>query len=362
MTDRRSALTYRAAGVDHDQQDRSMERLTRWITATFAFRPEREVVLPLGYFANVLALGNDLGLAVSTDGVGTKAMIAQLLGRYDTIGIDCVAMNVNDVLCVGAEPLALLDYLALEAIEPSMLEALARGLHDGARSAGISIPGGEIAQIREMIQGPVPGRAFDLVGTCVGVVPVKKILDGSRIVPGQAVLGLRSSGIHSNGLTLARRVLLAEGWGVETHVTELGRTLGEELLEPTRIYVKPVLALLEAGVAITGLAHITSTGFLNLTRHAAPVGYELHTLPEPQPIFRLIQERGDVPEAEMFFTYNMGVGFCIVLDAAHAGRALAILEEQGVEAQVMGETVADPEKKVRLPAHRLSGHDRFATY
>jgi len=145
-------------------------------------------------------------------------------------------------------------------------------------------------------------------------------------------------------------------------VADLGRTLGEELLEPTRIYVKPVLALLRAGLGITGLAHITSTGFLNLTRHAAPVGYELHTLPAPQPVFRLIQERGEVPEPVMFFTYNMGVGFCVVLDAKDSGRALAILEEQGIEAQVIGETVADPEKRVRIPARRLLGHERFAPY
>jgi phosphoribosylformylglycinamidine cyclo-ligase len=348
--------------VDHDRQDRSMARLTRWIEATFAFRPEREVRLPLGYFANVLDIGHGLGLAVSTDGVGTKAMIAQLLARYDTIGIDCVAMNANDVLCVGAEPIALLDYLALETVEPEMLEALARGLHDGAREAGVSIPGGEIAQIREMVRGPVEGRAFDLVGTCVGLVPLAGLLDGSRIAPGQTVLGLRSSGIHSNGLTLARRVLFAEGWGPESRVAELGRSLGEELLEPTRIYVKPVLALLRERLGVTGLAHVTSTGFLNLTRHAAPVGYELGDLPAPQAIFALIQQRGALSDAEMFFTFNMGVGFCVVVEAADAGRALAILAANGVEAQAIGETVADPEKRVRIPARRLQGRERFAPY
>jgi phosphoribosylformylglycinamidine cyclo-ligase len=238
--DKKQPLSYQTAGVDSKQKDQAMQRLSDWVERSFALRPA-EVRLPLGYFANVIDIGNGMGIALSTDGVGTKILVAQMLAKYDTVGIDCVAMNANDVLCVGAEPLALLDYVAVQVPHPDLLESLARGLYAGAEIARITIPGGEIAQIQEMIQGKRDGYAFDLVAACIGKVPLDKVLTGADIEEGDAVVGLASSGIHSNGLTLARRVFFERlGWNPDQHVEELGRTIGEELLEPTRIYVREV--------------------------------------------------------------------------------------------------------------------------
>jgi phosphoribosylformylglycinamidine cyclo-ligase len=353
----KSSMSYKAAGVDSGQKDQAMERLGNWVERSFEIRPG-EVKLPLGYFANVIDGGNGMGLAVSTDGVGTKILVAEMLEKYDTVGIDCIAMNVNDVLCVGAEPLAILDYIAVEVPHPDLLESLAKGLYRGAELARITIPGGEIAQIKEMIRGLREGYAFDLVATCVGKVPLDKILIGQDVAEGDAIIGLRSSGIHSNGLTMARRVFFERlGWKVDHFVPELGRTIGEELLEPTRIYVREVMDMMNAGLRIKAMAHITSTGFLNLNRAAAPMGYVLDKLPETLPIFQLLQNEGGVSIEDMYFTYNMGIGFCIVIDPKDVDAAHAIAQKHSVPSFTIGHTVADPEKKVHLPQVGLVGFD-----
>jgi phosphoribosylformylglycinamidine cyclo-ligase len=356
MNDKPS-MSYKAAGVDSGQKDQAMERLGNWVERSFEIRPG-EVKLPLGYFANVIDGGNGMGLAVSTDGVGTKILVAEMLEKYDTVGIDCIAMNVNDVLCVGAEPLAILDYIAVEVPHPDLLESLAKGLYRGAELAHVTIPGGEIAQIKEMIRGLREGYAFDLVATCVGKVPLDKILIGQDVAEGDAIIGLRSSGIHSNGLTMARRVFFERlGWKVDHFVPELGRTIGEELLEPTRIYVREVMDMMNAGLKIKAMAHITSTGFLNLNRAAAPMGYVLDKLPEPLPIFKLLQNEGGVSIEDMYFTYNMGIGFCIVIDPKDVDAAHAIAQKHNVPSFTIGHTVMDPEKKVSLPQVGLVGFD-----
>jgi phosphoribosylformylglycinamidine cyclo-ligase len=355
--DKKQALNYQTAGVDSGQKDQAMQRLGNWIERSFALRPS-EVQLPLGYFANVIDVGNGMGIALSTDGVGTKILVAEMLEKYDTVGIDCVAMNVNDVLCVGAEPLALLDYIAVQVPHPDLLESLAKGLYRGAEIARVTIPGGEIAQIKEMIQGKRDGYAFDLVATCVGKVPLNKILIGASVVENDTIIGLASSGVHSNGLTLARRVFFEKlGWAPDRYVQELGRTIGEELLEPTRIYVREVMEMLNAGLRIKALAHITSTGFLNLNRAAAPAGYVLDKLPEPLPIFRLLQREGAISDEDMYFTYNMGIGFCIILAPEDADAAHAIARKHKAQSYTIGHTVNDPEKKVHLPSVKLVGFD-----
>jgi phosphoribosylformylglycinamidine cyclo-ligase len=353
------SLTYKAAGVDSEMQDQAMPLLSQWVERSFALRPTNgRVVLPLGYFANVIDMGNGVGLALSTDGVGTKIIIAELLDKYDTIGIDCVAMNVNDVLCVGAEPWALLDYVAVENPHPGLLSQIAQGLYRGAELAGITIPGGELAQVAEMIRGVRKGWAFDLVGTCVGRVPLDRVLTGSVIEEGDLVVGLRSSGIHSNGLTLARRVFFDQcGWTADRYSEDFGRTIGEELLQPTRIYVKEVLAMLAAGLRIKALAHVTSTGFLNLSRVASPTGFVLDGVPEPQPIFHLIQRFGQVSDEEMFFTYNMGIGFCVVVAPDDASRVQQIASDHGVESFVIGHAVKDDSKRVWVPKYGLIGEN-----
>jgi phosphoribosylformylglycinamidine cyclo-ligase len=350
-------LTYRSAGVAPG--DDLLGGLLRWVDRTASLRPGAgRPLIPNGFFASVIQLTEDLALALCTDGVGSKVLIAEMLENYDTIGIDCVAMNVNDLLCVGAEPVALVDYIGAEQAEPSVLAAIGKGLHEGARQAGVSIPGGELAQLPEIIRGVRPGAGIDLVGTAVGLVRPDRILTGDRIRPGDAVIGLRSSGIHSNGLTLARRALFDRGGlAPRDHVAELGCAVGDELLKPTAIYVRGVLSLLSARVDVRGCAHITSNSFLNLTRWSAAAGYLLDNLPEPPPIFALIQRLGQVPPSEMYYAFNMGIGFCIVVPDGEVERAAGLLREEGYPCQRIGSVVPGPEKCVNLPAQHLAGLD-----
>ncbi len=353
-------LTYRSTGV-LDSTQLGLQALLKWVNATAEFRATgagRRVV-DVGFFASVVAVTDTLGLALCTDGVGSKVLIAEMLGRHDTIGIDCVAMNVNDAICVGAEPIAFLDYIAVERAAPAVLEQIARGLHRGAELAGVAIVGGEISQIPDIIRGHAPGSGLDLVGMCAGLVPLDRIILGQDVAPGDAIVGVRSSGIHSNGLTLARKALFeAAGLAAGQHRPELGCTVGEELLRPTHIYVRPVMDLLRAGrVPVRALVHITGDGFLNLARIQAAVGFRLDALPEPQPIFRLIQDAGRVPEPEMYRVFNMGVGFCLIVPDDPAG--LRVVEEtfaaHGFQAQRIGTVVADERRRVVLPGPGLVG-------
>jgi len=355
--DPHQGATYAESGVDIDRVGRALAKMLTWVNRTADFRPDLgRSVLPIGHFANVVDLGRGLGLAVSTDGVGTKILIAEMLDKYDTVGIDCIAMNVNDLICVGAEPLCMLDCLSVEAADEYLLEEIGKGLYEGARQARISIPGGEVAQIRDMLRGARPGRSFDLVGTALGLVEIERILLGSDIVPGDVVIGLRSSGLHSNGFSLVRKVLLEQArLPLDAHVEEFGRTLGEELLEPTHIYVPEVMAMLAAGLPIKGLANITGDGFLNLVRLDTPVGYRLTDLPEPHPIFRFIRDAGGIDLAEMFLVFNMGVGFCVICAPEAADAVLDICRQHGVVAQAIGHAVADPPKQVLLQRESLVG-------
>jgi phosphoribosylformylglycinamidine cyclo-ligase len=335
----------------------SLARLTPSIRQSFALRTGvGRPLLPLGHFANVLDLGQGLGLAISTDGVGTKALIAQMMDRYDTIGIDCVAMNVNDVACVGAEPIAMTDYIAVEGPDEELFGELGIGLLRGAEKAGITIPGGEIAQLPEIVRGKREGYGFDLVGTCVGLVPTDRILIGQDVAPGDVVVGLASSGVHSNGLTLARAALFDRGGlDVRARVPELDGTLGEELLKPTEIYVRFALAVQRADIGVKALVHITSDGFLNLARVEAPVSFVLDKLPAVPPIFTLIQRLGEVPTAEMFHVFNMGIGFCAIVSRQGALRACEIARAHGHEASIIGRVTALPSRTVTIPAFQLIG-------
>jgi phosphoribosylformylglycinamidine cyclo-ligase len=351
----RPGLDYARAGVDTAREEEALAGLLAAIRPTLAAR--RGVGAPLlglGHFANVIAVGENLGIAVSTDGVGTKLLVAQLLDRYDTIGIDCVAMNVNDVLCVGAEPVCLLDYIAVQEPDPVLLAEIGRGLARGAALANVTIPGGEIAQAGEIIRGVRAGRGFDLVGTCLGTVRLDRIIDGRAVEPGDVVVGLRSSGVHSNGLTLARRALLDGGrCSASDPVPGSGQTVGAALLEPTRIYVREVLELRDAGVRLKGLAHITGDGLSNLGRIGSGVTYVLDALPEPQPIFGLIQRAGGVSDEEMYTVFNMGVGFCLVVEPDQAEAVIRIAARHGSAGSVIGHVAGGPGGEVRIPGRRL---------
>jgi len=347
--------TYAASGVDVAGEGRALAGLLGWVQRTFAQRPPGKaghVRVDLGYFASVVELTPELGLAVSADGVGTKLLVAQLAGRYDTVGVDLVAMNVNDLVCVGAEPTTLLDYVAVEALDAGMLEQLGKGLHDGAVTAGVAIAGGEMAQIGAMLKGAVPGRAFDLAGVALGTVPLDRIETGAAVRPGDVVVGWAASGIHSNGLSLARKALLEQaGLAVSDPLPGGGgQTVADALLEPTRIYVRPALAALrDPGLEVTALAHITGGGFRNMNRIAAEAGYVLDALPPPPPVFQAIQEAGAVPAADMYSAYNMGVGFTLTVRPGGEERAIAIAAERGIEASVIGRAVASRERRIDLP-------------
>ncbi len=320
-----TADAYARAGVSQTAADAAVEALVRSLRAVDTGGPSRVVPLP-GHFASVLRLDGDTGLALSTDTVGTKMVVAERLGRYDTIGIDCVAMNVNDVICVGAEPIAMLDFVLTERADAGVCAQLGVGLARGAELAGIEIPGGEIAQVADIVTG------HELGGACVGLVPLDAVVTGAAIEPGDSVIGLPSSGLHSNGYTLARRVL-AE---LSLDDDRLGRPLGEVLLEPTEVYVRAVTELLRSPVEVRGLAHITGDGLNNLLRLAAPRGYEIDDpLPVP-PVFELIRELGSVSDREMHEVFNMGCGFCCVVAAADEGPALELLRRHYPGAKRIG--------------------------
>ena len=326
---------YAKAGVNQGDADAAVASL---VSALAASRPTAtRQVLPSGHYANVVRLDDRTGIALSTDGVGTKLVVAERVGRWDTVGIDCVAMNVNDVICVGALPIAMVDYLAVDRADPQVTGAVGAGLARGAELAGIEIVGGELAQLGEIVTG------LDLAGACFGVVTLDALVTGAAIEPGDAVIGLPSSGLHSNGFTLARSALA----DIALDDDRLGRPLAEILLEPTEIYVKPIVELLGSDVDVRGLAHITSGGLGNLLRLEADVGYEIDDpLPVPA-IFTLIQELGDVGDEEMHEVFNMGCGFCVIVAAGDEASAVERLRAHYPNAKRIGRATEDFGKVVR---------------
>jgi len=354
------SIDYESAGVSTDRAEAGLGRLTARIAATWHVPPGQTgaVHLSFGHYANVIEVAGQ-GIAFSCDGVGSKTLIAQLLGKYDTIGIDCIAMNVNDILCVGATPVSLVDYIAVETAAPEFLEQIAIGLAAGAGQAQVSIAGGEIAQLPGMIHGARDGLGFDLVGTAIGHVALDQIRVGRTIVPGDAVIGVASNGVHSNGLTLARKVLLENsGLTVDRVLDEVGVPLGEELLKPTHIYVRESLAIMRLGSGVKALAHITSDGLLNLLRMEATVEYVIDQLPRIPPIFQVIQQLGGISDEEMYRVYNMGIGFCYIVDDALVEDVLKILKSSGKDAWRIGYVKQSAEKVLSIPQKRLRGHGK----
>ncbi len=291
-------FSYAKAGVDIRREERAVKALLgkiKHVREGFG-RP-----ILTGHYASVLDFG-DFGLAITIDGVGTKIMVAEKLGKFDTIGIDCVAMNVNDLIAIGAEPIAMVDYIATFKPDESVMEQIAVGLEKGCKIANITLVGGETATLPDLIKG------WDLVGTAVGIVDKDKIITGREIELGDVIFGIPSSGIHSNGLTLARKVV--ESARISYHDEFDGKTIGEELLTPTRIYIE-VLDVIR-NCEVHGLAHITGGGLLNLKR-LKNVKFVIDKPLKPQRIFKFIQELGSIDDDEMYRTFNMGMGFAIVL-------------------------------------------------
>jgi len=337
---------YAQSGVDTSAADRGVAALVDVLKTIDTGHPSRVVPLP-GHFAAVIRVAPNLGIAVGTDGVGSKLIVAEQAGRYDTVGVDCVAMNVNDVVCVGAEPIALLDYLAVERVDPETMRQIGAGLKRGAELAGVEIPGGEVAVLPELIRGHPSPNGFDLTAACFGTVALDAIVTGAECRPGDALIGVPSSGLHSNGYSLARSAL--SSLALDDRPPRLGgRTVADALLEPTVIYVRAVLELLRSGLRVHGLAHITGGGLLNLTRLNAGIGFEITApLPVP-PVFELVQELGGVADAEMWEVFNMGCGFCAVVPATTAAAASALLAAHHPGARRIG-TVTDRAGRIELP-------------
>ncbi|MBX6377034.1 MAG: phosphoribosylformylglycinamidine cyclo-ligase [Clostridia bacterium] len=335
--------TYRDAGVDLEAGNRAVRLMRRHVAA--ARRPE--VLADIGAFAGAFALPKGCRepvLVAGADGVGTKLKVAFAADRHDTVGIDCVAMCVNDVLTAGAEPLFFLDYLAFGRLDAEKAARVVAGVAEGCRRAGCALLGGETAEMPGFYG---PGE-YDLAGFAVGVVERSRLLDGAAVRDGDVLVGLASSGLHANGYSLVRRVLLEEGrLSLDAVPTGLARPLGEELLEPTRIYVRPILSLL-ASVPVRAMVHVTGGGLVENLPRVLPPGLEARlrvgSWPEP-PIFDLVRRLGRVDEGEMRRTFNLGVGFVCVVPAEAADRAIAHLAAQGEQAFLVGE-VAPGERGV----------------
>lgn len=355
----RSVTTSSYSNVGVRGQGDALSSIQRHLGPTLSFPSNAEVLTRFGQYASVLKLNDDLAIAISTDGVGTKTIVASTLGRYDTIGFDCVAMNANDIICVGARPFAMVDYLGVHTLDAEMTEQILSGLGAAAKEAGIAIPGGELAQLPEVIgsDGKSEGdpSAFDLVGTCIGTCHPDRLVLGQDIQVGDAIIGIASSGVHSNGLTLARKALLVAGrYQLADEVESLGRSVGEELLRPTEIYVRAVVDLWEAGIDTRGLVHITSDGFTNLCRLDARVGYDIRQLPDAPPVFDLIQSMGGISSAEMYRVFNMGIGFVVIVPEPQARQAVEQISASGYSATLIGE-VDDNVGVVTIRPAGLSG-------
>ena len=339
------SLTYSGAGVDITKGNQAVELMKPLVKSTF----RKEVVTDLGGFGGLFALDNkkyeEPILVSGTDGVGTKLKIAFEMNKHDTIGIDAVAMCVNDVLVNGAEPLFFLDYLAVGKCEPEQVASVVTGVAEGCRQAGCALIGGETAEM----PGFYPVGEYDVAGFTVGIVDKKKIIDGSKICDGDVVLGLPSTGVHSNGFSLARKVLLEHaGLKMDEVVPELGAKLGDVILTPTQIYVKTIKALLEKA-EIKGMAHITGGGLLENIPRVLPKDTQVQidsTTWPILPIFKVIQEKGNVEKREMFRTFNMGIGFVMILDKENAEKVKAACKEIDQAVYEIGKVVAGDKKVV----------------
>jgi phosphoribosylformylglycinamidine cyclo-ligase len=294
--------TYSEAGVDIDKEIESINAVVKELS----FRREGigGILESTGHFTGLIDFG-EWALSLCTDGVGTKLLVANAMKKWDTIGIDCMALNVNDMICIGAEPIAFVDYFAVDKYDEEMARQVGIGLNEGAKQANVSIIGGEFSTIPEIVRG------FDLSGTCLGMIKKTDIITGREIEVGDAIIGLRSSGIHSNGLTLARKIFVLGGLDYSDRLQGSNQTVGEALLTPMNIYVREVLDIIK-NHRIKGLAHITGGGLRNLTRLNKGVEFCIESPFEPHQIFKTIKELGGIEDREMYQTFNMGMGFCII--------------------------------------------------
>jgi len=317
--------TYAQSGVDIRMENKAISAMKSVMTSR-----RKGIGAPLteiGHYAGLIDMG-ELAIAMATDGVGSKVLIANALQKWDTVGIDCMAMNVNDLLAIGVEPLAFVDYLALEKVDPEMTSQIAIGLERGAEISNLSIIGGETASLPEIING------FDLAGTCIGMVQKDEIITGEKIKKGDTIIGIPSSGLHSNGYSLARRIVEESDYTYFDKMPGSDRTIGEELLEPTRIYMEALDLVKKFDVH--GFAHITGSGLLKLHR-ISKYGFNITDPLKPQPVFQFLQEEGNVDDDEMYRTFNMGMGWVVVLPEEEEAAEACLITGGKVIGSVIGE-------------------------
>ena len=340
-------MTYAKAGVNIDQKSAAISRLVKML----GFRREGlGKMLDLeGHFTGLIDFG-EYALSLCTDGVGTKLLVADAMEKWDTVGIDCMAMNANDMICVGAEPLAFVDYIAIDKPSPEKARQIGKGLNRGAEMANVSIIGGEIAVLPELVRG------FDLAGTCLGAVKKSEIITGAGIRPGDAIIGVRSTGIHSNGFSLARKVVEGANIGYKDREPKLGRRWGDELLEPTAVYVRPIIEAV-GKCEIHGMANITGGGMRNLIRLKKGVEYRIEEPLEPHKVFDLLGELGDVETREMYQTFNMGMGYAIVAPESEV-KQISRIVGKCYDCDVVGSIYKSKVTKATLPELGLS-YDRY---
>ena len=325
-------ITYKDVGVEIKKIRQTQATIGRLIASTHKLQKRARIASGFGHYAGIVEISGGKLLAMHTDGVGTKVIISQMMKKYDTIGIDCVAMNVNDIICIGATPISFVDYIAANRNNEEIFKKIVQGLVRGAKKAQVPIVGGETA----IMPGVISGKdfAFDLAGMIVGILSKNEIVLGDMITTGDIIIGINSTGLHSNGYSLARKVLLSK-YSLKDRIKGLG-TLGDVLLEPTQIYARPVLEALEE-CDIHGLAHITGGSFTKLLR-LKKTGYLLDNMPDPPEIFQMIEDQ-DVEKAEMYKTFNMGIGFCLIVPEEEEERIEEIFKKHGLKSRPIGSIV-----------------------
>lgn len=333
-------MDYKKAGVDIEAGYKAVDLMKEHIKGTM----RKEVLSDIGGFSGAFSLESFKNmeqptLVSGTDGVGTKLKVAFILDKHDTIGIDCVAMCVNDIACAGGEPLFFLDYIACGKNEPEKIATIVKGVAEGCKQANAALIGGETAEM----PGFYPVEEYDLAGFAVGIVDQKKLITGAGLKPGDTLIGIASSGIHSNGYSLVRKVFRMQEDVLNTYYESLGTTLGEVLLTPTKIYVKTLQSLKNGGITIKACSHITGGGFYENIPRMLPEG--IHAMVkknsyEIPPIFGMLSKDGDIEEQVMYNTYNMGIGMLIAVDQQDADKAMALIQEAGEKAYIIGETIS----------------------
>lgn len=337
--------SYAQAGVDIEASKKAISSLGDWLNRTLSFRKENVFSDVKGHYSGLYRLGDGKILTMSTDSVGTKIIVAEKLGKYDTVGIDLLGMLANDIISVGSTPVAMVDYIGVEKPDPEVLSEIGKGIYEGCRQSNVVVIGGETATVPDLIKG------FDLAGAIIGISREEDLVLGSEISDGDIVIGIESHGMHSNGYTLARKAFFTWGdYSVHDSLpTDPSMTVGEALMIPTVIYVEVILDIMTQ-TNPHGLAHITGGGMTKLRRLKKGIGYVIDSTFPIHPVFSAVRKIANVPWPEMYKTFNMGTGFAVIIDPEERGEVINICEKHGMRAKVVGTAVKDPEEKINIRA------------